>query len=493
MKLVIKPIRLEAGRPIAFIHKNFAERFNIHEGDRVELLYRNRILITVTNILEKFIKKNEIALSNEALAALDTAIGEKLELSLVPEPISASFIVKKMAGHTLTKEEITTIINDIVNNTLNEAEIAYFVSSVYHAGMSLKETEHLIRAIVNTGKKLSWHRKKIADKHSIGGVAGNRTTPIVVSIAAAAGIIIPKTSSRAITSAAGTADVIETLANVSLSLTELRDIVKKTNACLAWGGTLGLAPADDRLIRIERFLNIDPESQLIASILAKKIAAGSTHILLDIPAGNGAKVSLREAQKLREKFHILGKRFNLTLKIVITDGTQPIGNGIGPALEMRDVLRVLTRTNPPRDLEEKSLFLAGIILEMMQKAPRNRGKEYAQKILDSGAAYKKFEEIICAQGKKRSLLKPAKLTYIVGAQKNAQIASINNKHINLLARILGCPTTPSAGIYIHKKRGDLVKKGEPILTFYAESPIKLTEAKKRFLLLNSVVYSTKKR
>ncbi len=488
MKLIIKSIRLRAGRPVAFIHKSLAERLNIREGDRVELLFNTKALITIVNIVGTFVKKNEIALSSEALATLNAGVGDSLDLSLAPEPISTSFIVKKMTGRALTQEEITKIIQDIVNNTLNEAEIAYFVSALYHIGLSLKETEYLINAIVETGKKLSWHEKVIADKHSIGGVPGNRTTPIVVAIAAAAGITIPKTSSRAITSAAGTADVIETQANVSLSLNELKDVVEKTNACLAWGGSLGLAPADDRLIRIERFLNIDPESQLIASILAKKIAAGSTHILIDIPAGNGAKVSHREAKKLKEKFVVLGKRFNLFIEVVITDGTQPIGNGVGPMLEMRDVLRILSRTNPPRDLEEKSLFLAGRLLEMVQKTPHGKGKEYAQKILDSGEAHKKFEEIITAQGKKRFLAKPGRFTHTIYAQKNMKIAAISNKHVNLLARILGCPTTPTAGIYIHKKRGDIVKRGDQILTFYAESEKKLEEAKKRYPFLPIVSY-----
>jgi thymidine phosphorylase len=105
--------------------------------------------------------------------------------------------------------------------------------------MSIKEIIYMIRSMVQTGSKLKFSGKKVADKHCIGGIAGNRTTPIVVAICACAGLTIPKTSSRAITSASGTADVIETISNVELSLDKIKDVVKKTGACLAWGGSLG--------------------------------------------------------------------------------------------------------------------------------------------------------------------------------------------------------------------------------------------------------------
>jgi putative thymidine phosphorylase len=291
--------------------------------------------------------------------------------------------------------------------------VAYFVSGVYQNGMSLQETIFLTDAVYSNGKSISWGSKLIVDKHSIGGIAGNRTTPIVVSICSAAGLTMPKTSSRAITSASGTADVMEILTNVSFPSSELKRIVSKTGACLAWGGSLGLAPADDKLIRVERLLNLDPEPQLIASILAKKLSVGSKLVLIDIPYGVGAKVTKKEALSLKSKFEKVGKAFKLKVFCVLTNGEQPIGNGIGPVMEMIDVLRVLNQDNPPKDLEEKSLFLAGTILEISGKVKKGMGEKLASEILHSGKALKKFNEIIDAQGRKKIDLSTSKINFVV--------------------------------------------------------------------------------
>lgn len=294
---------------------------------------------------------------------------------------------------------------------------------------------------------------------------------------------MPKTSSRAITSAAGTADVVETIANVELSPKELQKIVKKIGACLAWGGSLGLAPADDKLIRVERLLNIDPESQLISSIMSKKLATGSKHILLDIPYGHGAKVLYKGALKLKDKFNILGRYFDLDLDIILTDGSQPIGNGIGPVLEMLDVLAVLKRKNPPKDLENKAVKLSSILLEKMKKAEKGKGEEKAMRILNSGLAFKKFNDIINAQGRKNTTLKPAKFKHNILAHKSGELIEINNKAINTTSRILGCPNDKRAGIYLYKHKNETISKNIPLATLYAESPRKLNEAV-RFLNKN---------
>ena len=393
---------------------------------------------------------------------------------------SARFILKKLNGAELNKKEIYSIINDIVKNSLSEPEIAYFVSAVYKNGMSLEETINLTEAIASTGRILKWKDKLIADKHSIGGIPGNRTTPIVVSICAAAGIKMPKTSSRAITSAAGTADVIETLADVSLSPERLKKVVEKTNACLSWGGSLGMAPADDKLIRVERLLNLDPEPQLIASILAKKIAAGSRNILIDIPYGENAKVSFKGAENLKKKFIKVGNHFKLKLKVVLTDGSQPIGNGVGPVLEMQDVLKVLKQEAPPKDLESKSIFLASQILEMTGKAKKGEGRKKARYLLNSGLAFKKFNEIVVAQGRTNNALKTARFKYEVKSKSKGIVTSLNNKSINYLARILGCPTAPSAGVYLNKHKKDKVNNKETLLVLYSESKKKLYEGIKFF-------------
>ncbi|MCX8159043.1 MAG: AMP phosphorylase [Candidatus Pacearchaeota archaeon] len=487
MKLKLKKLSLDAGRPVSFITEQDAKALNVHVGDRVEISKNNKKIISIVDVVRGFISKGQISLSSEIINYLNLKDNDIVDVNLSIEPKSSMLIAKKLAGNSLTKDEIFLIVNDIANNSLTEAEIAYFVSGVYEHGMSLKETIYLTEAMWKTGKTINWHSKEIVDKHSIGGIAGNRTTPIVVSICSSLGLIMPKTSSRAITSASGTADVMETITKVDFSVEELKNIVRKTNACLAWGGSLGLAPTDDKLIRVERLLNLDPESQLIASILAKKLAVGSKYVLIDIPYGKNAKVSKERAIKLKEKFLKIGNHFNLKIKVVLTDGNQPIGNGIGPVLEMLDVIKVLKQVDSPKDLEEKCIFLAGEIFEMTGKAKKGEGKELAKSIIKSGKAYEKFNEIIDAQGRKNLILEPAKLKQEIIAKKNGKIISINNKSINILGRILGCPVDNSAGIYLHKHNNETIKKGEPIMTFYAESKKKLEEAISYYKEANPII------
>ncbi len=476
MKLKVKSLNLIAGRPIVFIHEKDSENLNAHVGDRVSISLKNRKTIAMVDIAMGILKTGEIGVSQEIIKNLKLKNNDIVEVGLTLIPKSIKIILKKMSGRSLSKEEIEILIKDLVSNALTEAELAYFVSGVYEKGMSLKETIYLTEAIYKTGERITWHTSKIADKHSIGGVAGNRTTPIVVSICAAAGIVMPKTSSRAITSAAGTADVVESIARVDFPISKLKEIVKKTNACLAWGGSLGLAPADDKIIQVERMVNLDPEPQLLASVIAKKLAVGSKYILIDIPYGNGAKVTKASAIKLRQKFLKIGRYFKLKMKIVLTDGSQPIGNGIGPILEIKDIIKVLKRDNSPKDLEEKSIALAGEIIEMVGKTESGKGAELAREILDSGKAFEKFKEIIKAQEGSINHLKEAGFKEDILAKKNGKITHIDNKKINNLGRLLGCPADKAAGIYIYKHKGEIVKTNEKILTLYSESKVKLNDA-----------------
>ncbi len=477
MKLRVKALKLGAGRPVAFLHESDAESLNVHVGDRVALAYNSKKIIAIVDIAKGLFNRGEIAVSDDIINEFGLKTGDIIDVGLTLKPKSIKSIMKKLNKGILTKKEINEIIKDIVSNALTEAEIAYFVSACYENSMTMKETIALTEAIFKTGNKLNWHTRKIADKHSIGGVAGNRTTPIIVSICSAAGIVMPKTSSRAITTAAGTADVIEAIAKVDFSAAELKRIVRKTNACLAWGGSLGLAPADDKIIQVERMINLDPEPQLLASIIAKKLSVGSRYVLIDIPYGRGAKVSKSRALKLKNKFLNTARHFKLEMKVILTRGEQPIGNGIGPMLEIRDILKVLKREkNAPKDLEEKSVMLSGELIEMMGKAEKGKGKELARQILDSGMAFKKFREIIKAQKGSLNNLKEAKLKHNIYAERAGKIAEIHNKRINNLGRLLGCPADKAAGIYIYKHQEERVKKGEKILTLYSESKQKLNEA-----------------
>ncbi|MEM3091070.1 MAG: thymidine phosphorylase [Candidatus Pacearchaeota archaeon] len=494
MQLKIKIMKWSAGLPVAMLNSKIARKLGVHPPERISIktISKNpKEITTILDIVDGFIKENEIAVSSELRNYLDFKNGQKVEINLAEYPKSISIIKKKLNNYSLSQKEMDMIVRDIVNNSLSDAEIALFISATYQRGMSMKEIIYLIKALQKTGFQLKFKKKIIADKHSIGGIPGNRTTPIVVSICAAAGLTMPKNSSRAITSAAGTADVIETIANVEFNLNELKNIIKKTNACMIWSGTLGLVPADYKIIKIEKSLKIDPEPQLIASIMSKKLAAGSTHIIIDIPYGKGAKTNKKQALALKKKFEYLGKYFGKNLKCVLTKGNQPIGNGIGPVLELKDVIKILDPNekdeNRPLDLKEKAIFLAGEIFELTGKAKKGEGKKLAKEILDSGKAFKKFKEIIKAQRGSLSRIKDAKFSYDIHAKKSGRILEINNERINSLARVAGCPIDKSAGVYLYRHLNQRVKKNERILTIYTESKLRLNEAIKYYKKFPSII------
>ena len=331
--------------------------------------------------------------TEETVAALGVKEDEKVKVELAPLPESLFNIRAKLHGERLREQDIVAIVKDVVERHLSTVEIAAFLTALSIHGLSTSETEALSRAMISTGKTIDFGEGPILDKHSVGGIPGDKTSMIVVPIVAAAGFTIPKTSSRAITSPAGTADRVETLCPVNLSIKEIKEVVAKTNGCLVWGGSLELAPADDLFIQVEYPLGIDP--MLLPSILSKKKAIGATHVVIDIPTGMGAKIKTRtEAYTLASDFVDLGKRLGLNIQCALTFGDQPLGCGIGPALEAQEALTTLMGGGPP-DLREKAVSLAGMLFEMVGvENPRGMAEE----MIDSGKAMKKMREIIDAQG-----------------------------------------------------------------------------------------------
>ncbi|MFH1608102.1 MAG: thymidine phosphorylase [archaeon] len=483
MELKVKFLKWSAGLPVAMLNKNTAEKIGVQVKDRVSVKTISKYpkgMFTLVNLVEQLVKEDEIAVSSEIRKRLSLRLGQKVDVNIAEAPNSLFFIKKKLDGKILSQKEVDEIIKDVVNNSLSEPEIALFVSAMYKQGMSMKESIYLINAISKSGNSLKLNKKFVVDKHSIGGIPGNRTTPIVVSICAAAGLTIPKTSSKAITSAAGTTDVMETIMEVEFPMKELKKIIQKTNACMVWGGALGMVPADSKIIKVEKMLKIDPEAQLLASIMSKKLAVGSKYILIDIPYGKNAKVSKLRALRLKLKFKFLGRHFHKNLKCVLTDGRQPIGNGVGPVLELIDIVKILDpKQQGPEDLKNKSLFLAGQLLEMTRKAKKKRGIEMAEEILNSGKAFEKFKEIVKAQKGSLNPLeqkKNFKFKRDILSKKSGKIFEIHNKKINSLARIAGCPVDKYSGLYLHFHKGDKVKKGNKILTIYSESKSRLRQA-----------------
>lgn len=482
MKLRVKDIDISSGGPlVAVMNHEDAEVLDLHVMDRIKIRKGSKIDTVVVDIAEssKVVPRGRIGVFEEVIDSLKLRNNDSVHIEIARKPLSIDHIKKKLDGQILAKKEIDQIVWDIVHNKLSAVELAYFVAACYTNVMTIEETILLTKAMVNNGDVLKLNKYPIIDKHSIGGVPGNRTSMVVVPITAAAGYYIPKTSSRSITSPAGTADTMEVLANVTFPIKKMQEIVLKTHGCIVWGGSLNLAPADDKIISVERPLEIDAESQLLASIMAKKCSVSSTHILIDIPIGKDAKVKNKVgALKLKKEFEKIGRRLKKHIKVLITDGTQPIGNGIGPALEARDVLWLLKRDpRRPIDLEKKCLLMCEQIFSMIE---HKDGYKKALGILDSGKAYNKMIEIIKAQGGREIAaedIKVGKHSYDVRSSKNGRVLSIDNAFISRIARIAGAPRHKGAGIYLYKHAGDKVKRGEKLYTIFAESEHDLGYAK----------------
>ncbi len=480
MKLIVKDVDIATGDLlVVIINEEDARRLDLHSEDRVKVSLRGRETIAIVDIAEskKAVPPGRIGFFEEMLDNLHAKNGDTVELNLEQKPNSLKSIKRKLDGKELSHEEIFEVVTDLVENKLTDVELTYFIAASYTHGLSFKETISLTKAMIETGDVLKINRYPILDKHSIGGVPGNRTTMIAVPIIVAAGLTMPKTSSRSITSPAGTADTMEVLCDVSLPLSKIKKVVESVGGCIVWGGAVNLAPADDKIIHVENPLSIDAEGQLLSSIMAKKGSVSSTHVLIDIPIGKSTKVeSEKEARHLASEFSKVGKEIGMKIKTVITDGKEPIGHGIGPNLEARDVLWLLEQDKrAPQDLWKKSLFLCEEMLTMAGKS-----KKLAQKMLESGKAHEKMLEIIKAQGSKITdpeKIKMGKYTFDYKAFRTGKIKHLDNLVIAKAARIAGAPKDKAAGIYLYKHTFERVEKGETILTLYAENEEKLEFAK----------------
>ncbi len=435
------------------------------------------VIATLYQVANAWIGPDEAGLSEAAWRRLDVSEGEPVRVRHPPPLESMADVRRRIYGGRLDERAFRAIIRDIVAGRYVDIHLATFLAACSAFALDLDEIKHLTAAMVDAGERLSWQAPLVLDKHSVGGLPGNRTTPIVVAIAASLGLVMPKTSSRAITSPSGTADAMETLAPVDLDIVTMRRVVEREGACIAWGGAMHLSPADDILIRVERALDIDTEGQLIASVLSKKIAAGATHVVLDLPVGPTAKVRTPEAaEALTAHLETVADGFGLRTKVVMTDGAQPVGRRIGPALEARDMLAVL-RNGPdaPADLRQRSLQLAGAALELAGAARLGSGYEAASQVLSDGRALAKFERICEAQGGMRTP-PVAPLTQVWEAEHSGFLSHINNRKLSRLAKLAGAPDDKAAGIELHARLGEEIVAGQPLVTVHAVAPGELDYA-----------------
>ncbi len=477
MKFIVKDMDISTGGlRIVILNFKDARKLDLQSGDRVIVKNGGKPFTCILDISEsdKAVPIGKLGLFEEVLDALDVKSGDQIDLHYTGKPESVKHIRDKLHGKELSYEALLHIMDDVTHDRLTDIEKTYFVSAGFSNGFSKKEIVNMTKAMVETGDKIKFKGITL-DKHCIGGVPGNRTTMIVIPIIAAAGFTIPKTSSRAITSPSGTADTMECLAKVELKEGKIMEVVRKTGACIVHGGSINLAPADDKIIQVEHPLSIDAEGQLIASVMAKKYSVSANHVLIDVPMGPEVKAETKkEAKHLKKMFELVGRELGMNVKVIITDGRQPIGNGIGPLLEAEDVMSVL-RDDPiaPQDLKQKALEMAAILLSM---AGVRKSKKVAKEILESGKALKKMKEIIKAQGRVKKVLL-GEHSYTVRSSKNGVVKKINNKIISKIATVAGAPQDKGAGLYLEKHVKDKVKKGSVLYIVYAENKFKLGLAK----------------
>lgn len=430
----------------------------------------HEVVATLYQVDCDWLALDEAGLSEAVWKRLQVSAGDPVRAQHPPSVESLADVRRRVFGGRLDARAVDAIIRDIVDGRYADIHLATFVAACSAYPLDLAEITHLTRAMVESGERLSWDKPIVVDKHCVGGLPGNRTTPIIVAICASLGLTMPKTSSRAITSPAGTADVFETLAPVDLSLAQIREVVEAEGACIAWGGSVRLSPADDLLLRVERALDMDTEGQLIASVLSKKIAAGSTHVVIDLPVGPTTKIRSQEnAASLQSNLNTVARTFGLHTRCIVTDGLQPVGRGIGPALEARDVIAVLTNAPAaPKDLRQRALTLAGAALEMAGLSTPGNGEALATAALDDGRAWAKLQRICQAQGGMRDPPRAAH-TYTLPTAHSGFVTGMNNRKLSRLAKLAGAPDDKAAGIVMQVRLGDDVVAGQPLLTVHAET------------------------
>lgn len=459
---------------IIYMHKDchVCRSEGFEAESRVLVTFGEKSIIATLNIIDSdLLSKTKASLSEYAWELLGANEGDEISVSHSKPLISLSHVRSKIYGNLLTENEIKEIIEDISIGLYSDIHISAFLTACAGGRMSIQEIISLTKAMIEAGDRIKWHSEMIVDKHCVGGLPGNRTSPIVVAIVSAYGLTMPKTSSRSITSPAGTADTMEVLAPVEMNVQKMKQVVGKENGCIVWGGTVSLSPADDILIRVEKALDLDSEGQLVASVLSKKIAAGSTHILIDIPIGETAKVRSNEmAGMFKHYLETVGSALGVVVKVIFSDGSQPVGRGIGPALEARDILDVLQCGKyASMDLRNKSIELAGHIIEFSEDVKKGDGVKIATEILDSGKAWKKFQNICLAQGEMREIPK-AQYAHIIKSKKDGVMQTINNRHIALVAKLAGAPHDKTAGVDLHVRIGDKITKNQPLYTIHANTP-----------------------
>ena len=476
MKLLVRSVNIDSRDPLVVLNHDDCLTMGVDVDDKVRIVGRRSVVLSLL-ITDEPAAKGVVSVPSGLMRRFGLTNGEMAEVEYSPPPESIISIKKKINGQRLNADELGSIVSDINSGMLTEKEILAFVSAFNVRNADIKEMADLTRAMAATGKEVDFGVKEVFDFHSLGGVPGNKITPIVVSIVASKGIVIPKLSSRAISSACGTSDFVETFCDVEMDSERLKSIISKTSGVFACGNT-EYAPVGGEIIRAEKPMGIDPRPMMLSSILSKKVALGVKDILTDIPMGKGSKITnMRDAEEYAKDLIALGKELGMHVECVVSSAEQPIGMAIGPILEARECIMAMENGSGDATLIDKACSMAGILLEM---AGSKDGIAEARMILESGLAHSKFKEIVNAQGGDPGLtsndLKPGAYVKDVHAKRDGFVQYIDNQCIVAIAKATGAPFDKGAGIEFLHKKGDAVKKGEVLFRIYAENQAKLDRA-----------------
>ena len=468
-------------RMIAFLNPNQAMAYGITIHNKVSIIRVDWEEIVADVSFSSRVTIWTIAVSDELAKKYKIKNFEMVGVSLTEwASVTTNAIRKKMRWEPITYEEIYAIIKDISENKLDDTMMTYYVSSSYFYPTTDEETYLTAKAMAECGAMFRYPKWEIiADKHCIGWVPGNETTMALIPLVASLGIKIPKNFSKSITSPAATWECVNVLMNINFDKEWIEKLVEKTNCCLVWWGGLDLAPADDKLIRVQYPLSMQSKAKVVSSIMAKKYAMWVTHSLIDIPVWPTAKVTnMKEAEDWKKRFEIVGKKLWMKMSVQITQANEVIWNWVWAVLQVREVLRVLQQhPDRPKDLEDKIVFLWGKLIENIWLVTGKSAMRLARHQLETHAAWNKMKEIIAAQWWDPNVdsesLKLGKYTYDVVAEKDWKITWMDLHDVNAVCRRLGCPIIDEAWMYIYKKLWSTVKKDEVIARLYAQDEINL--------------------
>ena len=477
MDLIADRYDIDLSEPTVLMHESDCIVIGVGDGDRVRIS-GNRTYVAIVTVSDTLVDAGHILMTDKLLHVCSIEPGSIVGVVSSPVPDSVRTIRAKMDGQSLSAEQLDELVSDVIGGRLSRLEVSAWLTALYIKGMNVHEIASYARAMASSGTRLDFGSRRVFDFHSFGGVPGNKITPVVVSIVASAGLFIPKLSSRAISSPSGTADFVEMFCHVDLCTEDVQRITEDVGGVFSWTGATDIAPAGDRFITVQRPLGIDPRPQMLASIISKKLAAGATDLVMDIPMGDGTKVlTVDEANSYARDLMDLGEELGINIECAVTYADQPLGHAVGPALEARECIQVLENEPGHSDVVDKACICAGMILEM---GGIPNGVSEAHRILSSGEALEKFRQIVSEQGGDPCVsshdISPGRYSREIVTPRSGFVRSISNRGIVAVAKAAGAPSDHGAGIIIHKKRGSKVSEGDVLMTVYAESIGKLDHA-----------------